>query len=335
MKVLVTGGAGFIGSALIKLWLREDPRVSVVNLDKLTYAGDLRRLESLKNNPRHQFIQGDICSAEVVEKAMEGCTHVVHLAAETHVDRSLLDGKAFFDTNLYGTYQLLDAACRKRVKRLVFVSTDEVYGSRERGFFKEGDALNPSSPYSVSKAAGDLLTRSYVHTHGLDAVVTRGANTFGSHQYPEKVIPLFVSRALSDQPLPLYGDGGQVRNWIHVEDHCRGILRVFEKGKKGEAYNISSPHYLKNLDLTRRILKILGKSESLIQKVKDRAGHDRRYALNSDKLQKLGWKTRSSFDQALEETVRWYQNNESWWRAITDRSEHFKNYYEKAYAGKQ
>ena len=333
-KVLITGGAGFIGSALIKLWLREDPHVSIINFDKLTYCGDLTRLEEVKDDPRYHFIQGDVCNPENVEWAMEGCSAVIHLAAETHVDRSLLDGKAFFDTNTYGTYVLLENARKKGISKFLLVSTDEVYGSRPKGFFKEADALNPSSPYSVSKTAADLLVLSYAHSHGLPAVVTRGSNTFGPYQYPEKVIPLFVSNALSDRPLPLYGDGLQVRNWMHVEDHCRGILQVFKKGKSGEAYNVSTPFYLTNIDLTRRILKILDKPHSLIKKVTDRVGHDRRYAINPAKIKKIGWEPGCSFEMSLRETVLWYKENRVWWETIKEKKEDFKAYYAKAYQGR-
>ncbi len=332
--VLVTGGAGFIGSALIKLWLREDPDVSIINLDKLTYCGDLQRLEEIQDNSRHHFIQGDVCNLEDIDRAMEGCSAVIHLAAETHVDRSLLEGKIFFDTNTYGTYVLLESARKKGIEKFLLVSTDEVYGSCPKGFFKEKDALNPSSPYSVSKTAADLLVLSYAHSHGLHAVVTRGSNTFGPYQYPEKVIPLFVSNALSDQSLPLYGDGLQIRNWMHVEDHCRGILEVFKKGKSGEAYNVSTPFYLTNIDLTRRILKILDKPHSLIQKVTDRVGHDRRYAIDPMKIKKLGWRPRRSFEASLRETVLWYKENRTWWETIKEKKEDFKAYYAKAYQGR-
>ncbi len=334
MKVLVTGGAGFIGSYLVKHWLESDPSVRIVNLDKLTYCGDLSRLKELKKNPRHLFIRGNVCSPKDVEKAMDGCQAVVHLAAETHVDRSLLDGKAFLDTNIYGTYVLLEMARKRSVKRFVYVSTDEVYGSREQGFFTEKDAPAPSSPYSVSKTAADLLSLSYAHTYDLPVVVTRGSNTFGPSQYPEKVIPLFVTNALSDQWLPLYGDGLQVRNWLYVEDHARAILKAFHRGKKGEAYNISSSISLTNVDLTRRILSLLGKPTSLIRKVKDRPGHDRRYAINSKKLRTLGWSERFSFDEALRETVRWYLDHESWWRRLKEKRRDFGEYYKKAYSTK-
>ena len=331
MKTLVTGGAGFIGSALIKLWLAEDPKVSIVNLDKLTYCGDPSRLEGLKGNPRYRFVQGDVCDPKAVEQAMRGCEVVVHLAAESHVDRSLLDGKVFLDTNIHGTYVLLESARKLGVKRFVQVSTDEVYGSRPKGYFKEQDVLHPSSPYSVSKAAGDLLALSYVGTHGLSVIVTRGSNTFGPYQYPEKVIPLFVSNALSGKKLPLYGDGKQVRNWIYVDDHCRGILHALKKGKPGEIYNISSKTELQNIDLTRRLLKALGQNESLIERVKDRLGHDRRYAIDSSKLRKLGWKEMSPFNEAFASTLRWYREHESWWRAHKGKKEEFGSYYAKAY----
>ncbi|MGH7197918.1 MAG: dTDP-glucose 4,6-dehydratase [Candidatus Omnitrophota bacterium] len=334
MKILVTGGAGFIGACLIKLWLKEDPAVSIVNLDKLTYCGDPSRVREVEAHPRYRFIQGDICDAKTVDRVMEGCSAVVHLAAETHVDRSLLEGKAFFDTNLYGTCALLEAARKKGVRRFLFVSTDEVYGSRAKGFFTEKDLLAPTSPYSVSKAAADLLALSYTRAHKMNVVVTRGCNTFGPYQYPEKVIPLFVSNALADQKLPLYGDGLQVRNWLTVEDHCRAILHAFKKGKAGEVYNISARTYLTNIELTRRILKILGKPGSLIQKVKDRIGHDRRYAMSSAKLRALGWREKEDFNRSLRRTVEWYRENEGWWRAIKEKSEAFKKYYAQAYAGR-
>ncbi len=333
-KVLVTGGAGFIGACLIKEWLNSDPSVHITNLDKLTYSGDLARLKDVAKNPRYTFIKGDVCDPKAVARAMQGCSGVIHAAAETHVDRSLLDGKTFFDTNLYGTYVLLEEARRLGIGRFLYVSTDEVYGSCDKGFFKETDRTNPSSPYSVAKTAGDQLTLSYAGTHGLDVVVTRGANTFGPFQYPEKVVPLFISNALSGKKLPLYGDGLQIRNWIYVADHCRGILTAYKKGKKGEAYNVSSKNYLTNIDLTHRLLKALGKPLSMIERVQDRLGHDRRYAIDPAKLQKLGWKEAFSFDEAFGSTVQWYCENESWWRAIKEKSPDFKKFYKKAYAGR-
>lgn len=333
-KVLVTGGAGFIGSHLVRFWLKEDPSVVIVNLDKLAYSGDLSRLEEVKSHPRYEFYKGDVCEPRDVEEAIKGCSTVVHLAAETHVDRSLLNGEVFFQTNTIGTYCLLEAARKAGVQKFLLVSTDEVYGSRKTGFFKEMDRLSPTSPYSVSKTAADLLTLSYAHTHGLHTMVTRGSNTFGPYQYPEKVTPLFTAKALSDEKLPLYGDGRQVRNWIDVEDHCRAILHVLKKGKKGEAYNVSTPFYLTNLELARRILRILGKPVSLIQRVKDRPGHDRRYALSSRKLRALGWRERFRFEESLRRTVRWYRENKAWWKAIKEKSAEFKEYYAKAYAGR-
>ena len=334
MKILVTGGAGFIGSALVKLWLKSDPKVTLVNLDKLTYCGDLSRLTELKGNPRHRFVQGDIRDSKTVEKAMEGCSAVVHLAAESHVDRSLLEGKVFLDTNIDGTRVLLDVARKKGVGRFVQVSTDEVYGSRPKGYFTEKDPLHPSSPYSVSKAAGDLLALSYFATYGLPVIVTRGSNTFGPYQYPEKVIPLFVSNALTGKKLPLYGDGRQVRNWIYVDDHCRGILHALKKGKTGEVYNISSHTEFENIKLTKLLLKMLGKSESLIERVKDRPGHDRRYAINSSKLRALGWNEKHPFNKALQDTVDWYRDEEAWWRRIKGKEKGFRSYYAKAYGKK-
>ncbi len=330
-KALVTGGAGFIGSYLIKYWLKADPKISIVNLDKLAYSGDITRLSEIKKSSRYQFIKGDICDPKAVEKAMAGCDVVIHMAAESHVDRSLLDGKVFLDTNIYGTYVLLEAARKRGVKRYVQVSTDEVYGSRPKGFFKETDELCPSSPYSVSKAAADLLALSYVTTHYLPVVVTRGSNTYGPYQYPEKVIPLFVSNALTDTPLPLYGDGKQIRNWIYVEDHCRGILHALKKGKVGEIYNVSSKTEIENIDLTQRLLKILDKPQSLVKRVTDRLGHDRRYAIDSSKLRGLGWSEKHAFEKAFPQTVLWYRDNVAWWQKIKQKQSGFKSYYKKAY----
>lgn len=333
-RILITGGAGFIGSYLIKYWLANDPKLSIINLDKLTYCGDLSRLSELGSHPRYEFVQGDVCNATLVDKVLAGCDAVVHLAAETHVDRSLLEAKNFFDTNLYGTYVLLEATRQKGVKKFLYVSTDEVYGSRPTGFFKEKDPVHPTSPYAISKTAADLMVLAYAHVHRMHTLVTRGANTYGPYQYPEKVIPLFVSKALSSEKLPLYGDGRQMRNWLHVEDHCSGIIAVLKKGKAGEAYNISSKTTLTNIELTHRILKILKKPLTLIQKVTDRVGHDRRYAIHSGKLRSLGWKEKAVFDTAFEETVRWYRDHSDWWKSIKEKSADFQRYYQKAYGDK-
>ena len=327
----MTGGAGFIGAQLVKTWLRIDPKVTIVNLDKLTYSGDLKRLEELRGSKRYHFVHADIRDAKAVRQAMEGCTKVVHLAAETHVDRSLLDGKTFFDTNLDGTRVLLEEARNAKVERFVQVSTDEVYGSRAQGYFTEKDALNPSSPYSVSKTSGDLLALSYFTTYNLPVIVTRGSNTYGPFQFPEKVIPLFVSNALSNEFLPLYGDGRQVRNWIYVEDHALGILHALKKGKPGEIYNVSSNTEMENITLTKKLLRILGRSEKLIKRVKDRLGHDRRYAIDSSKLRALGWSEQHNFDRAFADTVLWYEYHQSWWRAIKLKQRSFKDFYRKAY----
>jgi len=334
MKALVTGGAGFIGSQLIKTWLQIDPKISIINFDKLTYSGDLKRLEELRGNKRYHFINGDICDAKAVAKAMAGCSVVVHLAAETHVDRSILDGKRFFESNVEGTRVVLEEARVAGIERFVHVSTDEVYGSRAHGYFTEKDGLAPSSPYSASKAAGDLLALSYHTTYELPVIVTRGSNTYGPFQYPEKVIPLFVSNAISGDLLPLYGDGRQVRNWIYVDDHARAILHVLKRGKAGEVYNISSETEMENIVLTKKLLNLLGKSVKLIKRVKDRPGHDRRYAIDSSKLRALGWKEKAVFDRAFADTVLWYEFHQSWWRAIKEKQKDFQIFYRKAYAGR-
>ncbi len=334
MKVLVTGGAGFIGAQLVRIWLETDPKITIVNLDNLTYSGDLSRLGVWRNDRRHHFVHGDIRDAKIVRDAMGGCSQVVHLAAESHVDRSLLDGKVFLDTNIDGTRVLLDEARHAGVERFLQVSTDEVYGSRASGYFTEKDMLAPSSPYSVSKAAGDLLALSYFHTFKLPVVVTRGSNSYGPYQYPEKVIPLFVSNALLDEKLPLYGDGRQIRNWIYVDDHARGILHALKKGKPGQVYNISSVTEMENIDLTKRILRVLGKPQTLIRRVTDRQGHDRRYAIDSSKLRALGWKEKHPFDRAFMDTVLWYETHQGWWKAIRAKKKDFVDFYKKAYTSR-
>ncbi len=331
--VLITGGAGFIGSNFTRYMLQKYPNYKVVVYDKLTYAGNLDNLKDVAQDYPHRytFIQGDICDAKLVEETIK--THrvdfIVNFAAESHVDRSLFEPGSFIQTDVFGTYVLLETLKRFGVSRMVQVSTDEVYGSIEKGSFKESDPLNPSSPYSASKAAGDLMCIAYYKTWGVPVMITRGSNTFGPYQYPEKIIPLFITNAIDDQPLPLYGDGLNVRDWLYVLDHCEAIDLVLHEGKPGEIYNIGAGNELTNLELTRRILKHLNKPESLIRFVEDRPGHDRRYSLDCTKIRSLGWSPRYDFDQALAETVRWYVENQWWWRKI--KSGEYMEFYRKQY----
>lgn len=330
MKLLVTGGVGFIGSNFIRHILNRYPDYEVVNLDKLTYAGNLENLRDIDDNPNYSFVKGDVCDQKVVEDVMSSCSRVVHFAAESHVDRSITEAGAFVTTDVYGTYVLLEAAKKYNIERFVFISTDEVYGSIDKGSFKEGDPLSPSSPYSASKAGADLLVQSYKVTYGMPVIVTRSSNNFGPFQYPEKLIPLFVTNAMDDQSLPVYGDGMNVRDWIYVLDNCQALDFVLHQGEDGEVYNIGGGNEKTNIDITHKILKYLDKPESLIKFVKDRPGHDLRYSLDCTKLEKLGWKPERSFDQAIEETVRWYKENEWWWRKI--KSGEFKKYYQEMYS---
>jgi len=329
MRVLVTGGAGFIGSNFIRLLLAEDPGVEIANLDKLTYAGNLENLADVAADPRYRFIRGDICDRQAVARAIEGCQAVVNFAAETHVDRAIGDPASFLHTDILGVYVLLEAARQAGVKRFVQVSTDEVYGPIAAGSAREDGPLNPTNPYSASKAGGELLARSYFATYGFPVLITRGANTFGPYQYPEKLMPLFVTNALEDQPLPVYGDGQQVREWIYVTDHCRAIALVLERGQPGEIYNISTGIGLPNLEVTRLILAAAGKPETLIKHVKDRPGHDRRYSIDSSKMRALGWRPERDFRAGLEETVAWYRDHSGWWRKI--KSGEFLEYYRRQY----
>ena len=332
MKLLVTGGAGFIGSNFVRHVLTSHPGDSIVNLDKLTYAGNLENLRDVESDPRYRFVKGDICDGPVVREAMRGTDAVVHFAAETHVDRSNLGADDFLRTNVTGTFTLLEAARELRIGRFLAVSTDEVYGSIAEGAAREGDPLNPSNPYSASKAAADLLARAYWTTHRLPVLITRSSNNFGPYQYPEKVIPLFVTNALEDRALPLYGDGRNVRDWLYVLDNCAAIDLVLRKGVEGEIYNIGGAAEVQNVTLTRRILALLGKPESLITPVADRPGHDRRYALDSGKVHALGWTAATSFDAALAATVEWYRTHEAWWKPI--KSGAFRQYYEAQYTAR-
>jgi dTDP-glucose 4,6-dehydratase len=334
MKILVTGGCGFIGSNFVRHTLNRFPEAEIINLDKLTYAGNPDNLLDLADNPRHRFIQGDICDREVVEPLFEEkLDFVFNFAAETHVDRSIGDSGGFILTDTYGVHVLLEAARKYGIGRFIQISTDEVYGSIEKGEFHEEDPLKPRNPYSASKAGGDRLAYSYFCTYGIPTLITRASNNLGPFQYPEKVIPLFVTNAIDEQPLPLYGDGQNVRDWLFVDDHCTGLWTVAEKGQEGEVYNIGGGNETKNIDLTMAILKHLNKPESLIQPVIDRLGHDRRYALNCEKLKALGWKPDYDFDSALKKTIDWYLANEAWWRKI--KSGDFRKYYEAQYKGRE
>ena len=335
MKILVTGGAGFIGSNFIRHVLEAGRGIGIVNYDKLTYAGNLANLESVANDPHYTFVRGDICDAPVLEAAMRGCDAVVHFAAESHVDRSIYEPSPVIQTNINGTFTILEAVRKLSVTRFVHVSTDEVYGDiRPNEFADENAQLNPSSPYSASKAAADLLVRSYIRTYGVPALITRSSNNYGPYQFPEKFVPLMITNALNDKALPVYGDGKQQRDWLHVEDNCRGILSVLEKGKIGEVYNIGGLDLDENLTLVRRILNIIGKPESLVSYVQDRPGHDRRYALRCKKIEtELGWRPAISLETGLRRTIDWYKNHGQWLAGV--RSREYLSYYEKYYENRE
>lgn len=328
-KILVTGGAGFIGSAFIRNMLDWYTDIHIVNLDKLTYAGNLDNLKSVDTH-RYTFIHGDIADMEVTEQAIKGCDTVVNFAAETHVDRSLMGAKDFLRTNVEGVYQILLSAKNNNVSKVLLVSTDEVYGSRDVGSALETDTICPRNPYSASKAGGELLGKAFFESFKLDILITRGCNTYGPYQYPEKVLPLFITNALENKPLPLYKGGEHnVRDWLYVDDHCRAIDFVLQKGVPGEIYNISAGFEKENIEITQKVLELTGKDESLIQWVPDRPGHDRRYSMNSDKLRALGWKPQVSWEEGIQRTVKWYKENEWWWRRIKEGE--FKKYYEEQY----
>jgi dTDP-glucose 4,6-dehydratase len=342
MRYLVTGGAGFIGSNFIRfLFNKYGDDAQVVNLDKLTYAGIRENLAEYEGNKNYKFVQGDIAVPEEVAEAYKGVDGsgvdvVVNFAAETHVDRSLMEAATFIQTDVQGVLVLLEEAKKHapNLKRFIQVSTDEVYGSIENGSFTETDPLNPRNPYSASKAGGDRMAYAYAQTYGMPVIVTRASNNFGPFQYPEKLIPLFVTNALDDLSLPLYGDGRNVRDWLFVDDHCAAIDFLIERGENSEVYNIGGGNERENREITYRILELTGKPESLIKPVGDRQGHDRRYSLDTKKLEALGFKCDTDFDAALERTVRWYIDNPQWWRAIKERSAEYKAYYEKQYANR-
>ena len=332
VEILVTGGAGFIGSNFVRYALEAHPDWRVTTLDKLTYAGRRENLQDVMDNPRHTFVIGDIGDAAVSAPLVEQAEVVVHFAAETHVDRSIMGARDFIRTDVEGTFVLLEAARRaKKLKRFVQISTDEVYGSVPTGASVETDELKPRNPYAASKAGADRLAYSYWATYHLPVVVTRASNNYGPYQFPEKVIPLFVTNAIDDIPVPLYGDGRNVRDWLHVLDHCRAVDLLIDRATDGEVYNIGGGNDIMNVDLTHRILEALGKPRTLIKPVADRPGHDRRYCLDTAKLRGLGWAPQVPFEDGLTETVRWYQQNEWWWRPIKERDAEFKAYYQAQY----
>ena len=334
MKIFVTGGAGFIGSNFIRHVLALDKGYRIVNFDKLTYAGNLANLESVADNPNYSFVKGDICDAAAVEAAMKGCTTVVHFAAESHVDRSIYEPAAVIQTNITGTFIMLQISRTLGIERFVHISTDEVYGDMAPdACASEESRLQPSSPYSASKASSDLLVLSYVRTYNFPGIITRSSNNYGPFQFPEKFLPLMITNALDNKSLPIYGDGKQQRDWLHVEDNCRGILAVLENGRIGECYNIGGLEVVENLAVARRLLHLAGKTESLISYVTDRPGHDRRYALTCDKIEKhLGWKPQISLEDGLRRTIDWYRNNSAWVAAVRDGD--YLSYYHKYYANR-
>jgi len=318
-RLLVTGGAGFIGSNFIRYILDKYDDYRIMNLDKLTYCGNKDNLKDIERNKNYEFVKGDIADAKLADSLVKGCDAILNFAAETHVDRSIVDASSFVTTNVFGAYTLLEAAKRHSVKLFVQISTDEVYGSISEGSFKENDPLRPNSPYSATKASADLLARSYFVTYRLPVVITRSSNNFGPYQYPEKIMPLFITNALEGKRLPVYADGMNVRDWLYVMDNCEAIDAVMHKGVPGEVYNIGGGHEITNLKLTHAILGIMGKDKRLIEFVKDRPGHDKRYALDIAKIRSLGWAPAHDFKKALAETVKWYEENISWWERLKKR----------------
>ena len=334
VDVLVTGGAGFIGSNFVRYGLSQHPDWRITTLDKLTYAGRRENLHDVIDDPRHRFVHGDILDDSVSGPLVERADVVVHFAAETHVDRSIRAAGEFIRTDVEGTFVLLEAARRApRLRRFVQISTDEVYGTVPTGASRETDELRPRNPYAASKAGADRLAYSYWATHNVPVIVTRASNNYGPYQFPEKVIPLFVTNALDDIPVPLYGDGMNVRDWLHVDDHCHALDLLVEKGQNGEVYNIGGGNEIANRDLTHRLLGLVGKTSTLIKAVVDRPGHDRRYSLDSTKLRGLGWTPQTPFDAGLQKTVEWYRRNEWWWRPIKEGDVAFRAYYETQYGG--
>ena len=333
MKLLITGGAGFIGSNFIHYIFNKYPDYKIINLDALKYAGNLENLRDIENNPNYAFVKGDICDEETVDRIVSRRPEaILNFAAESHVDRSILDPQSFVKTDVLGTQNLLEAAKKYQIERFIQISTDEVNGSIEEGSFTEESPLRPNSPYSASKAAADLMVRAYYQTFGLHVLITRSSNNFGLRQYPEKLIPLFATNLLEGQKVPVYGDGQQIRDWLYVMDNCAGIDFVLHHGQLGEIYNISGGNEKTNLEITQIILEQLGKDESYIEYVQDRPGHDRRYSLDSTKLQKMGWSPRYQFEEAMVKTIQWYRDNPQWWQPL--KSGQYLEYYRKQYQGR-
>jgi dTDP-glucose 4,6-dehydratase len=322
MKILITGGAGFIGSNFIRHMLVKYPNYEIINLDKLTYAGNLNNLKDIEKNKKYSFLKGDICDKKIVEKLIKKVNVIINFAAESHVDRSIIKSDTFIQTNVFGTYILLQAAKELKIKKFIHISTDEVYGSIDSGSFKEDSSLKPSSPYSASKASSDMLVTAFNVTYDLPTIITRSTNNFGPFQYPEKLIPLFITNLLEGKKIPLYGDGLNVRDWLYVIDNCEAIDFLIHHGKEGEIYNISADNEKTNLEITKKILNFLEKDETFIEYVTDRLGHDRRYSLDCNKIKKLGWKPKFEFNKALEITVNWYKDNKWWWQPLKERMAH-------------
>lgn len=330
MKILVTGGAGFIGSNFIRYILNKYPNYQIINLDLLTYAGNLDNLKDVEKNPHYRFVKGDICDKNLVNKLIKEVEAVIHFAAETHVDRSILGPSEFLRTNVFGTYTLLEAAKEAKISRFIQIGTDEEYGSAPKGYFKESDPLNPSNPYSVSKAAASLLSLSYFRTYNLPVIVLRPTNNFGPYQYPEKIIPLFITNLLENKPIPLYGYGLNRRDWLFVLDNCRAIDLVLHSGKIGEIYNLGAKdNEISNVELTCLIVERLKKPTHLIKFVKDRPGHDFRYALDTRKIEELGFYPEYNLEKGLETTIKWYQENQWWWKKLKNKE--FEKYYQQQY----
>lgn len=335
VNVLVTGGAGFIGSNFVRYALDVHPDWHITNLDKLTYAGRMETLNDVIGNPRHTFVRGDVADAQAAAGLVKAADIVVHFAAETHVDRSILEAGEFIRTDVIGTFVLLEAArASQKLRRFIQISTDEVYGSVPEGSSVETDELRPRNPYSASKAGADRLAYSYWATYSVPVVVTRASNNYGPYQFPEKVVPLFITNAVDNIPVPLYGAGLNIRDWLHVMDHCRGIDTVIERGTPGEVYNIGGGSEVRNVDLTHMLLRLADRPDSLIKQVQDRQGHDMRYSLETAKLRKLGWAPEVPFEEGLKETVRWYRENEWWWRPIKEQDPAFRAYYQAQYGSR-